>query len=433
MSNESNTKEERIDQLERRIEQLESGQTERTSSESGSLPNPTRRSLLGAIGAGGLLLGAGGTASAAPYDDDLGSARFVGKGESLQDAVDKSNLVFVTSAYDSSEDTFPITIDREITVMGDGNTYIHNSGTGPTIKIATGSERPNAVSLQNLSIKGGNPGLLIDSTKFCEFSNVHVRDTTGHGISVRNTSASTNSLDLYHTSVQGSEGDGIHIAGGSHSTNMFGVRVIEAGRHAANVIDSHAVNMMGCQLEDSQGYGLRMESLSAANVYGAYVEGNKLNADVGTESAEIYAERCYGLSIDSAYGNPLAGPLKSFIYLQNCRTATVRDTRIKGGYDYLIDGPSQADLQNRRLDIYRGTHYPGYGKRVVSDPAIAKRLRSNGIVVADNIGDAEGQHPGEIGVHNAYTDETQANETPEIYVWDDRANDWVSSDGTTTR
>jgi|GEM_PF-3296717 len=419
---------ERIQQLEQRIERLER-ETTADSSGDASPMNSTRRQVLGALGVGGLLLGGAGTAAAAPYDDDLGSARFVGKGESLQDAVNKSNLVFVSSAYDSSaEDSFPIVIDREITVIGDGNTYITNSGSGPTIEIVSKSERPNAVSLQNLSIKGGDPGLLIKDTKFCQFSNVHVRDTGGHGISVRDPSLSTNSLNFYNTSVQNSTDDGIHVAGGSHSTNMFGVRVIEAGRHAVNVNGSHAVNMMGCQLEDSQGYGLRMEGLSAADVYGAYVEGNKRDSTVGSQSAEIHAEGCYGLSIDSAYGNPLDDSLGSFMYLEGCRTATVHGTRIKGGYSYLIDGPTQSGGQNRRLDVYRGTHYPGYSDGVVSDPDIAKRLRSNGVVVARDIGDANGQHPGEIGVHNAYT-----NQTPEIYVWDDSAGSWVSSDGTTTR
>ncbi|SFS01659.1 Right handed beta helix region [Halomicrobium zhouii] len=420
---------ERIQQLEQRIEQLEQEAT-RGSSAGSSPTSSTRRQMLGALSVGGLLLGGAGTAAAAPYDDDLGSARFVGEGESLQDAVNKSNLVFVTSAYDSSvEEVDTIEIDREITVMGDGNTYIDNpGGSGPAVEIVSKSERPNAVSLQNLSIRGGDPGLLIEDTKFCELSNVHVRETSGHGIAVRNPSLSTNSMDLYHTSVQDSSDDGIYIEGGAHSTNLFGVRTLFAGGHGVNINGSHAVNMMGCQVEDSQGYGLRMEGLSAANVYGAYVEGNKQDTGLGSESAEIYAESCYGLSIDSAYGNPLNNSLRSFIYLKGCRTATVHGTRIKGGYSYLVDGPTQSGDQNRRLDVYRGTHYPGYSDGVVSDPDIAKRLRSNGVVVAKNIGDANGQHPGEIGVHNAYT-----NDTPEFYVWDDSGENWVSYDGTTTR
>lgn len=420
---------ESIDDLERRVRRLERRNRELADAlESGSGFQPTRRGMLGLLGGGALLAGASGSVAGASGDADIGNARFVGAGESLQYAVDNSRLVFVTSSYDSSNDSFPIQFDDthgQVTVIGDGITQIGTSDvTSPVIEIDTGHTRPNEVTLHNLHVVGGDPGIRIQSTPFCELSNVNVTYANGHGIHVDDASAASNSLNLYNVTVENAASDGIHVSGSAHSSNFFGVRTIDAGRHGANLTSSSCVTACGCQFEDSGGYGLRLESVHGAYVYGPYLEGNQRDGD-GSEDAEIYASNCTQFALDGGYGNTAGtGPRRSYLYVQDCHTVGVRNTRVKSGYDYLIDGTTTTDYQTAQLDCHRSSHYPAPANGIVSSSDVAKRVRSDGVLLSPDLNGIAGAHDGEIGV-----DDYSGN--PKLFVWDDDDHVWRSADGDT--
>ncbi|WP_331232711.1 succinylglutamate desuccinylase/aspartoacylase domain-containing protein [Natronorarus salvus] len=233
--------------------------------------------------------------------------------DSLENAYDAcaegaGGEVMVLPTYSARNDSFPIEIDDRATgIRGQGyaSTIDARGTSGPVFDLCYGAVRPLGAGINNLRIRGGDPGVLVSSARYSEMERVMIRDTDGVGLLLESDgSGAINTHDYRGLKIEKTASHGIHLASehnsAAHSTRFLQTDVNFAGGHGLLLDGGFSVDFWQGTLQHSELHGLcgTEKNSGMIDVKGCYIEANNESGDV---DAEVRLDRSFGSSITDCY------------------------------------------------------------------------------------------------------------------------------------
>ncbi|WP_331233212.1 M14 family metallopeptidase [Natronorarus salvus] len=314
--------------------------------------------VLGEIDFGGGPPGQGGESAYTTVGDG-------GDYDSLENAYDAcaesaGGEIMVLPTYSARNDSFPIEIDdRAIGIRGQGyaSTIDARGTSGPVFDHCYGAVRPLGAGINNLRIRGGDPGVLVSRARYSEMERVMIRDTDGVGLLLESDgSGAINTHDYRGLKIESTGSHGIHLASthnnAAHSTRFSKMDVNFAGGHGMLLDGGFSVDFYQGTLQHSELHGLcgTASNSGMIDVKGCYIEANNESCDV---DAEVRLDRSFGSSITDCYFYDLGNGTDHAIVLGGQYQSVERCTFRPYSGDRVVDRGSDNTVRAstcRRID-----------------------------------------------------------------------------------
>lgn len=411
-------------------------------------PSTSRRSFLKATGALGTIgmYGAAGTdlSGAAPSlssttatsEDTVARACVLGPDQTIlggdllvgrdgystiqaawNDARD-GDTVFVHSSYDAERagEQFPIVLDyseKEVMVSGGhpSGSVVDASHSGNDIFHVEGVEHfdyRNHPMLQNLQLVGGAVGLRIKGAPHNLFQNLIIYDTSSHGVWLEEgTGPDGESLGSFgntflNCQVWNAGGDGFResTAANPHATNYAYCKAV-ACQGVGFRLRGYMTKVQGGDAELNHSWGFDIRSGQGIHLTDVYIEGNARDEEF---PVEVYGKGAHGLTIDSCYLHGINPRSTTHSYDRVQRAVNVHDSRHVTVENCTLRRYGDAGIalfDCDDADVHATSHNCSEAELLTMAPTDngCVRMRSNGVILPQDLQGVTGQYEGDQGYH----------------------------------
>jgi hypothetical protein len=355
--------------------------------------------------------------------DELVGMEIVNNGDTIQGAHDNlpasGGAVFISRDYDDSAESFPISVDKPISIRGESNQSVQLDGGTSDVFAVDGAanyvgQRFGYFELRDIGITGGNRGILIENAAFSRVQDVIIDGVSDHGILFSFDTNSTNSALLKRVEAVNCGSDGFRLGTGAkaHQTAFINCVADKNTNEGLHVRDGRAVGVFGGQYQQNGDRGLRVEG-GTVYVYGPYVEENSSNDNI-----DILLDGGEGHTIFGAYCNGV-GANERAVFINGAEAASVQNLVGTGYTGGLLTTNTGTDN-----DLHLDSHVTLDNTPVLQSSS-ATRDRSNGVIGGHQLGGVDlstttGQYDGDLAV----ADGTSAASTGAWARWDESASVW---------
>lgn len=344
------------------------------------------------------------------------------------DAGDGLSLISVMSSYDSSRDTFPIVMSREIIrgVGGRGNVRV-TVGDALTSAFEIRSTGAPGGTIQGLSIRNANRAIEIIGSPLSVVKDCNLYDCH-RGIHATDDGVN-DPFDLYVENVR----IRANAAGWGDNSGIFGYIVHNSHFNHVTCVEHN----VGCYIRDSNALsftafgpqlnrqeGVYLLQCNGVTFDSAYIEGNSTATTGGASGVRL--SNCGAVTFNGCYfygiGRPNAGitdgaGASTEVTVQNCAYRSY----VNGFIDVTMAGSTD-------WDIHAASH-TALGTTPLYANLNGGRLRSGGVIVGPNFSGVDfttvtGERNGDIAISNGTGDYSQF----DIGIWDATAATWHTTD-----
>lgn len=372
-----------------------------------------RRSFLKAAGvataAAGLVSGnAAAEQTAGDLTDNL---LFVGAGDTIQEAHDSlgghwtdAGRIVITQEYDPAVEDYPIEWSKRASLHGGNYTNLRPDSGEYAIVVDienAKNNRPPGPHFNNFSITGGGGGIHVENGRYTIFRDIDVNNVSEHGFSTDDYNpwdddpdtddTAINTHHWYSCTAERCGGHGFYIGQRAHGSQLHSCQAYFNGKDGIHIAEG-TVNaaMFGGSSEQNARNGIRVYGAFGFGAKNVYLEANNPNQGGGSEV--LVTKGAKNTTFDTCYGNGFNDTQRMF-YLYSAEGTDIRNCHYQ---QYSRSFLYVRDLC-RDTDIHRGSHFTYDDTPFGGDDGV--RTRSDGIIVAQDLRNVEGNFNGDRGIH----------------------------------
>lgn len=351
---------------------------------------------------------------------------FVGSGDTIQGAHDSlgndwtdSGRIIVLPSYDPTEESYPIQWSKRASLFGGNYTNLQPDSGQYALVVNihdAPNNRPPGPTFHNLSVYGGRGGCKIEACRYSVWENIDVNDVEEDAFHVVGKDWGETAINTHHfysCTQDGAGRDGWHIGMRAHGAHLFGCHSYFADRYGVYVDEATSCAMFGGSTEQASKEGLMIDGSHVFLAKSVYFEGS--NPDMGGGADAHVTGDATTVGFENCYFNG-AGKADWGARFYDCTNADIRNCEAwnySRGFIY-VDSGSSVDVHGQSHHIRDDTMLVGNGDGAT--------IRSNGILVPQDLSTVEGSIEGEIGIH-------ESGDEKYLSIWYDGS--WHRHPGTT--
>ncbi|WP_331234213.1 hypothetical protein [Natronorarus salvus] len=331
-----------------------------------------------------------------------------------------SGGIIVDGTYDSSQEDFPVRIEKYVDIRGTSLTRSRVHTTDPSVDLFH-IVNPNDVNffqrinMSNLYLRGGRHGIVVDGLTLFNGRNLIMRDMAGDGLRTVNEESSGGLHAGYLENVYAwaCGGYGIDLNPNTLPHGWVLSRCSATRCEVGIRMGGYAGTILGGAYQNNRDYGVHLESAGAMGVHNAYIE---LNGTQQTNPRDVLLGiNALGAKLHNCYihGGRLDDGAETHAAIEsgNNNYCEVDHCTFRG-YDRVSD-TGLFDLSNNsdNFEVNLGTHQY-IGDRPPFFQTEPSTYLNNGVLFSDEIDEVSGRYAGQQGFSEG-----------QYYSWD--GDEWV--------
>lgn len=337
----------------------------------------------------------------------------VRKRDSLQSVLEgtvRGDGVVITDEYESTNDSWPVTIDTEIRLESNPHNRItvpHTSEAAFVLDLG-GSNRPPGITLMNVYVdaNGSESAFRVQNARFCSFVGCVAENATKHGYFLFHHNVAPNSNRFFYCDAHVNEGTGFFVDNQAHSTTFVGCRAVGNGLRGVWSKNNYASSWIGGGLERNGDQGAYIDGGEVFTIQNAYIEGNGEHT-----SDQLLVDSAQSFTLSESYLNGLDQPNTNGIRISSSNNCSIRNLEYRNLNGLVVNDRSH------NTDLHRDSHYSlDDSPFLVTDTGV--KTRNNGVIGPTDVSTITGQYKGERAINDGTAGSFG------LAVWDGSA--WVS-------
>lgn len=367
---------------------------------------------------------------------------------SLQSAVDAAEsagggIVNIGPTYDdSNESSLPVTVESTGIVIASArgkDELVVDSGGNGFLQVSLGNSRPPGFKMVGLTIRdtspgsSGSPTIDVQDSSYVSFVDIDIDHNNLGGATAYHTentgTSAPNSITFTRCTAEQIGGIMWHVESDSHSTVLQNCRLHEGGAEGVYFDGlSHQVSIDGCQIQDCDKAGVRVQNAQNVHIENTYFEANGVDT-TGGDQTEIKAQNSAGnVYVNNCWFNGDGSTPR--LMNQDCSGhVEYRHLRYDDGYNNIFDMNNGTATVDRQSVVASGNGDPNL---FLIDADMGKIYDGNTVVGAgsNNGGNSDvsgvdlssvtGDRDNEMAISDG-TDFTAGT----VATWDSGASDWI--------
>lgn len=315
--------------------------------------------------------------------------------DSLQSVLGKTgrgDAVVITDGYEPSNDSWPITIDREIRVESNPHNRIvvPEGARASFILDLNGANRPPGITLVNIYVdaNGAGSAFRVQNARFCNFLGCVAENASKYGYLVLDHNHSPNSNRFFYCDAHSNGGSGFFIDDQAHSTTFVGCRAIDNGVRGLWSRNNYASSWIGGGIERNDDQGAYIEGSEAFTIQNAYIEGNAENT-----SDQVFVTDAQTATIGESYINGYDAPETNGVRFSSSNNCSIRNIEYRELNGLVVNDASL------NTELHRESHFSlDDSSFLVADTG--RKTRNNGVLEPTDLSSITGRYEGERGIND---------------------------------